>query len=39
MHIRFVTVDAKNLGDVVLINFERKNYPYLVERLEQDEYS
>jgi len=32
-----VTVDAKDFGDVVLIDFEGKDYPYLAERLEQDE--
>jgi len=32
-----VTVDAKDFGDVVLVDFEGKDYPYLAERLEQDE--
>lgn len=32
-----ITVDAKDFGDVVLVDFEGKDYPYLVKRLEQDE--
>jgi hypothetical protein len=31
MQFWFVTVDAKDFGDVILINFERKDYPYLAK--------
>jgi hypothetical protein len=31
MQCWFVTVDAKDFGDVVLINFEGQKYPYLAK--------
>ena len=31
MQFRFVPVDAQNFGNIVLVNFEGKEYPYLAK--------
>jgi hypothetical protein len=38
LHGWLVAVDAKNFSDVILVDFKRKNYPYLAKRLKQDQH-
>ncbi|HMQ45970.1 MAG TPA: hypothetical protein PKA00_00880 [Saprospiraceae bacterium] len=36
IHFWFVSVDAKDFGNVILVDFEGKDYPHLAKRLQQD---